>query len=57
MQARCKLSIPAKALAWLERAYRLRDAGLLGIAGDPMLASLAENAGFKALLSKLMLPS
>jgi TolB-like protein len=48
---------PEKALAWLERAYRQRDAGLLVVAGDPMLASLADNAGFKAFLSKLMLPA
>ena len=40
-----------------ERAYRQRDAGLLVIAGDPMLASLADHAGFKAFLSKLMLPA
>jgi TolB-like protein/Tfp pilus assembly protein PilF len=45
---------PEKALAWLERAYRQRDAGLLVIACDPMLASLAGNAGFEAFLSKLM---
>jgi hypothetical protein len=47
---------PGRALAWLERAYRQRDAGLLAIASDPMLASLADNAGFKAFLSTLMLP-
>lgn len=44
-----------RALAWLERAYRQRDAGLLTIAHDPMLQSLAENARFRAFLSKLML--
>jgi TolB-like protein len=43
------------ALAWLERAYRQRDAGLLVIAHDPMLASLADNAGFKSFLGKLKL--
>jgi adenylate cyclase len=48
---------PERALAWLERAYRQRDAGLLVITGDPMLASLADNAGFQKFLSaNLMLP-
>jgi hypothetical protein len=48
---------PERALAWLERAYRQRDAGLLAVASDPMLASLADNADFKAFLSKLELPT
>jgi len=47
----------AQALVWLERAYRQRDAGLLAISSDPMLASLAEHAEFKAFLGKLMLPA
>jgi len=38
-----------------QRVKMLRDAGLLTIAHDRMLQSLAENARFKAFLSKLML--
>jgi hypothetical protein len=46
---------PEQALAWLERAYRQGDAGFLGIVKDPMLARVADTAGFKALLQKLKL--
>jgi TolB-like protein/Tfp pilus assembly protein PilF len=45
-----------RAVAWLERAYRQRDAGLLAITRDPMLRSLTGNPGFKALLRRLTLP-
>jgi hypothetical protein len=45
-----------QALAWLERAYRQRDAGLLSIKNDPMLQSLQGTLSFKALLRKLKLP-
>jgi TolB-like protein len=45
-----------RAVAWLERAYRQRDAGLLTITRDPMLRSLTDNPGFKALLRRLTLP-
>ena len=45
-----------RAVAWLERAYRQRDAGLLTITRDPMLRSLTGNPGFKALLRTLTLP-
>jgi adenylate cyclase len=45
-----------RAVAWLERAYRQHDAGLLTIARDPMLRSLTGNPGFKALLRRLTLP-
>jgi len=45
-----------RAVAWLERAYRQHDAGLLSMSHDPMLKSLADNAWFKALLQRLNLP-
>jgi TolB-like protein len=45
-----------RAVAWLERAYRQRDAGLLTITHDPMLKSLTGNPWFKALLRRLKLP-
>jgi TolB-like protein len=45
-----------RAVAWLERAYRQRDAGLLTITHDPMLKSLTGNLWFEALLRRLRLP-
>jgi TolB-like protein/Flp pilus assembly protein TadD len=45
-----------QAVAWLERAYRQRDAGLLAIAHDPMLRSLQDHPWFKAILRRLRLP-
>jgi tetratricopeptide (TPR) repeat protein len=45
-----------QAIAWLERAYRQRDAGLSLIVSDPMLKSLAHIPSFKALLRRLKLP-
>jgi adenylate cyclase len=45
-----------QAVAWLERAYRQRDAGLLAIAHDPMLASLTGHPWFRAILRRLRLP-
>jgi TolB-like protein len=45
-----------RAVAWLERAYRQRDAGLLTITHDPMLKSLTGNPWFEALLRRLRLP-
>jgi TolB-like protein/Flp pilus assembly protein TadD len=46
-----------QAVAWLERAYRQRDAGLLAIAHDPMLHSLAAHPWFKAVLRRLRMPA
>ncbi|HEY2419276.1 MAG TPA: winged helix-turn-helix domain-containing protein [Steroidobacteraceae bacterium] len=43
-------------IAWLERASRQRDAGILSMAHDPMVASLTGNPAFKALQRKLKLP-
>ena len=45
-----------RALSWLERAYRRHDAGLLALINDPMLASLQDAPGFKAIVRKLKLP-
>ena len=45
-----------QAFAWLERAYRQRDAGLSELKIDPLLASLHSDAHFAALLQKSHLP-
>ena len=45
-----------QAFAWLERAYRQRDAGLTAIKADRLLASLHGDARFAAMLAKLHLP-
>jgi len=44
-----------KAFEWLERAYRQHDSGLNGVAYDPLLASLHDDARYEALLAKLQL--
>jgi serine/threonine protein kinase/Tfp pilus assembly protein PilF len=44
-----------KAFEWLERAYQQRDSGLNGIAYDPLLAGLQDDARYGALLKKLEL--
>ena len=44
-----------RALSWLERAYRQRDAGLLAITHDPMLKRLEGNPRFRAILRDLKL--
>jgi serine/threonine protein kinase/Tfp pilus assembly protein PilF len=45
-----------QAFAWLERAYRQRDAGLTAIKVDRVLAPLHSDARFGAMLAKLHLP-
>jgi serine/threonine protein kinase/Tfp pilus assembly protein PilF len=45
-----------RALEWLEKAYKLRDSGLMDIAGDPLLQNLESNPRYTALLRKLRLP-
>jgi eukaryotic-like serine/threonine-protein kinase len=45
-----------RAFAWLERAYRQHDSGLIEVTNDPLLASLHGDARFAALLAKLHLP-
>jgi len=47
---------PDHAFEWLERAYRQRDAGLLGIKIDPFLTSLHGDPRYAALLRKMNLP-
>jgi TolB-like protein len=44
-----------RAISWLERAYRQRDAGLLWLMGDPMLVNLKGDPRFKAIVRKLKL--
>ncbi len=46
----------AGAVAWLERAYRQQDGGLLSLMYDPMLIGISADPRFKALLRKLALP-
>ena len=45
-----------RALDWLERAYRQKDASLDEIVGEPLFKNLAEDPGFKAFLRKMRLP-
>ena len=42
-----------KAFAWLDRAYAQKDGGLTFIKMDPLLASIAHDPRFGALLAKL----
>ena len=46
----------AKAIEWLERAYQLRDTGLVSVKDDPMLKNLQHDARFISLLHKMNLP-
>jgi tetratricopeptide (TPR) repeat protein len=45
-----------KAIEWLERAYQLRDTGLVSLKDDPMLKNLQRDARFASLLRKMNLP-
>jgi TolB-like protein len=45
-----------KAIEWLERAYQLRDTGLVSVKNDPMLKNLQHDARFVSLLRKMNLP-
>ena len=45
-----------RALGWLERAYRQKDAGLPEIVGEPLFGNLAGNPDYKAFLRKMNLP-
>ena len=45
-----------RALEWLERAYRQKDATLDEIVGEPLFGSLADDPRFKAFLRKMKLP-
>lgn len=44
------------AFHWLEEAYRLRDGGLLSLAGDPLLKNLEGDPRLVALAQKMKLP-
>ena len=45
-----------RALEWLERAYRQKDASLDEIVGEPLFGKLADDPRFKAFLRKMKLP-
>jgi serine/threonine-protein kinase len=44
------------AIIWLERAYTLRDGGLLFVKVDPLFRSLRSDPRYKAMLSKMRMP-
>ena len=44
------------ALDWLDRAYELRDPGLVEIKGDPFLRSIEGEPRYREMLRKLQLP-
>jgi tetratricopeptide (TPR) repeat protein len=44
------------AFQWLERAYQQRDAGLVILKVDPLMASLRDDARYEALLKKIKFP-
>jgi TolB-like protein/DNA-binding winged helix-turn-helix (wHTH) protein len=44
------------ALHWLERAYAQRDAGLIEMAGEPLLKNIAAEPRFHAILRAMNLP-
>jgi TolB-like protein/DNA-binding winged helix-turn-helix (wHTH) protein/lipopolysaccharide biosynthesis regulator YciM len=46
-----------KAFEWLDRAYALRDSGLIGTKVEPLLKSLHSDPRFAAFLKKLNLPA
>ena len=45
-----------RALEWLERAYRQKDASLDEIVGEPLFSNLADDPRYKAFLRKMNLP-
>jgi len=51
-----RLGERAKALDWLERAFRLRDAPMLGLSVDPEFAALRGDQAFQNLLRRMNLP-
>ena len=44
-----------QAIYWLERAYQLRDTGLLSVKNDPMLKNVQHDPRFTSLMHKLNL--
>jgi serine/threonine-protein kinase len=47
---------PDRAFAWLDRALRQHDDGLLWMTGDPLLSNVSSDPRYKALLRKMNLP-
>jgi hypothetical protein len=45
-----------KAIEWLERAYQIRDTGLVSLKDDPMLKNLQRDPRFMSLLRRMNLP-
>ncbi|MBN1571360.1 MAG: protein kinase [Acidobacteria bacterium] len=45
-----------RAFEWLEKAYALRDSGMMDIKGDPLLKSLEHDSRYAGFLKKLRLP-
>jgi tetratricopeptide (TPR) repeat protein len=45
-----------RAIAWLERAYAVRDSGITLIKGDPLLKTLVGDPRYAPLLQKIGLP-
>lgn len=45
-----------RAFEWLERAYKLRDSGMMDMKGDPLLKSLERDSRYAAFLKKMHLP-
>jgi tetratricopeptide (TPR) repeat protein len=45
-----------KSFEWLDRAYALRDAGLVGLKIDPLMKSLHGDPRYPAMLQKMRLP-
>ena len=45
-----------KAFEWLERAYRQRDAGCIGVKGDPLMRNIFKDPRYTAFLKKMKLP-
>ena len=45
-----------QAFAWLDRAYRQRDGGLVSMKGDPLLKNLEPDPRYAAFLQKMQLP-
>ena len=46
-----------KALEWLERALKLRDAGLVQLKTDPLMDPIREQPRFKAVMRELRFPN
>jgi TolB-like protein len=44
------------AFEWLDRAFKAKDASIIGMAGDPLLRSIKADPRFRAFLKKMNLP-